>query len=137
MELETTILPDIISKEPLGPAVADGDSQWAQIVDWATMATVQAWEYGITSENVDDFLASEDSNILTFLGQPVVDDDGNEAVKDLGLGLAPDCVLQRDQAGRQLRGDLRAQPHADRAHLEGSPNDLWTNGGLLYIPPFR
>ena len=137
MELETTILPDIISKEPLGPAVADGDSQWAQIVDWATMATVQAWEYGITSENVDDFLTSEDSNILTFLGQPVTDADGNEATKDLGLGLPADAFYNVIKQVGNYEEIFNRNLSPIGLTLEGSPNDLWTNGGLLYTPPFR
>jgi general L-amino acid transport system substrate-binding protein len=137
MELETTILPDIISKEPLGPAVADGDSQWAQIVDWATMATVQAWEFGITSENIDDFLTSEDSNILTFLGQPVTDADGNEATKDLGLGLSPDAFYNVIKQVGNYEEIFTRNLTPIGLTLEGSPNDLWTNGGLLYTPPFR
>ena len=137
MELETTILPDIISKEPLGPAVADGDSQWAQIVDWTTMATIQAWEYGITSENVDDFLTSEDSNILTFLGQPVTDADGNEAVKDLGLGLPADAFYQVIKQVGNYQEIFERNLDADRSDPRGQPNDLWTNGGLMYNPPFR
>jgi general L-amino acid transport system substrate-binding protein len=137
MEMETTILAEIISKEPLGPAVADGDSQWAQIVDWATMATVQAWEYGITSENVDDFLTSEDSNILTFLGQPVVDADGNEATKDLGLGLAPDAFYNVIKQVGNYEEIFTRNLSPIGLTLEGSPNDLWTNGGLQYVPPFR
>jgi general L-amino acid transport system substrate-binding protein len=137
MELETTILPDIISKEPLGPAVADGDSQWAQIVDWATMATVQAWEYGITSENIDDFLTSEDSNILTFLGQPVTDADGNEATKDLGLGLDADAFYKVIKQVGNYEEIFNRNLSPIGLTLEGSPNDLWTNGGLLYTPPFR
>lgn len=136
MELETFILPDIISKEPLGPAVADGDTQWAQIVDWATMATVQAWEYGITSENVDSFLTSEDSNILTFLGQPVVDDDGNEAVKDLGLGLPADAFYNViSQVGNYE--EIFNRNLTPIGLSLGGPNQLWTTGGLLYTPPFR
>jgi len=136
MELETAILPDIISKEPLGPAVADGDSQWAQIVDWATMATVQAWEYGMTSENVDSFLTSEDSNILTFLGQPVKDDDGNEATKDLGLGLDADAFYNViKQVGNYE--EIFNRNLSPLGLSIGGPNDLWTNGGLLYTPPFR
>ena len=137
MELETSILPNIISKEPLGPAVADGDSQWAQIVDWATMATVQAWEYGITSENVDDFLTSEDSNILTFLGQPVTDADGNEATKDLGLGLDADAFYNVIKQVGNYEEIYNRNLTPIGLTLEGSPNDLWTNGGLLYTPPFR
>ncbi len=137
MELETSILPDIISKEPLGPAVADGDSQWAQIVDWATMATVQAWEYGITSENIDTFLTSEDSNILTFLGQPVTDADGNEAIKDLGLGLSADAFYNVIKQVGNYEEIYNRNLTPIGLTLEGSPNDLWTNGGLLYTPPFR
>jgi len=137
MELETTILPDIISKEPLGPAVADGDSQWAQVVDWATMATVQAWEFGITSENVDEFLTSEDSNILTFLGEPVVDEDGNEAVKDLGLGLDPKAFYNVISQVGNYQEIFERNLVPIGLSIEGSPNDLWTNGGLLYTPPFR
>ena len=137
MELETSILPDIISKEPLGPAVADGDSQWAQIVDWTTMATIQAWEYGITSENVDDFLTSEDSGILTFLGQPVTDDDGNEATKDLGLGLPVDAFYQVIKQVGNYQEIFEKNLTPIGLTLDGSPNDLWTNGGLMYNPPFR
>ncbi len=137
MDLETNILPDIISKEPLGPAVADGDSQWAQIVDWTTMATIQAWEWGITSENVDDFLTSEDSNILTFLGQPVTDDDGNEAVKDLGLGVSTDFAYQVIKQVGNYQEIFERNLAPIGLTLAGSPNDLWTNGGLMYNPPFR
>lgn len=137
MEMETTILPEIISKEPLGPAVADGDSQWAQIVDWATMATVQAWEYGINSENIDDFLDSEDSNILTFLGQPVTDADGNEATKDLGLGLDADAFYNVIKQVGNYEEIFNRNLSPIGLTLEGSPNDLWTNGGLQYVPPFR
>ncbi|MFT4867132.1 MAG: general L-amino acid transport system substrate-binding protein, partial [Ilumatobacter sp.] len=55
LDVETSILPDIISKEPLGPVVADGDTEWAQVVNWAVMATIQAEEFGITSENIGSF----------------------------------------------------------------------------------
>ena len=137
MDLATTILPDIISKEPLGPAVADGDSQWAQIVDWTTMATIQAWEWGITSQNVDTFLTSEDSSILTFLGQPVKDADGNEAVKDLGLGLDADAFYRVIKQVGNYEEIFERNLTPIGLTLAGSPNDLWTNGGLLYNPPFR
>jgi len=137
MEVETMILPEIISKEPLGPAVADGDSQWAQIVDWITMSTVQAWELGITSENVDSFLTSEDSGILVFLGQPIEDDDGNSAVKDLGLGLPADFAYQVISQVGNYEEIFNRNLGPVGLTLPGSPNDLWTNGGLQYVPPFR
>ena len=66
-----TILPEVFSKEPLAPAVADGDTQWAQAVNWAIIATIAAEELGITSENVDTFADTEDINIQRFLGLTV------------------------------------------------------------------
>ncbi|TVR21115.1 MAG: amino acid ABC transporter substrate-binding protein, partial [Ilumatobacter sp.] len=77
-----TILPEVFSKEPLGPAVADGDTEWAQAVNWTILATIQAEEFGITSANVDDFLDSEDPAVQRFLGLEVEGD----AVLDPGLG---------------------------------------------------
>ena len=59
------------SKEPFGPAVRDGDSQWAQAVNWAVMSTILAEEFGITSENVDEMLESDDPNVRLFLGAEV------------------------------------------------------------------
>ena len=131
------ILPDIISKEPLGPVVADGDTEWAQVVNWATMATVQAWEFGITSQNIGDFADTEDSNIRRFLGLPIADDDGNEVVAEVGLGLpasfATDLITQVGNYQEIFEANLGPI----NLTLEGSPNDIWTNGGLQYVPPFR
>ena len=137
MDIDTSILPEIISKEPLGPVVADGDSQWAQIVNWATMATVQAWEWGISSDNVDDFLTSEDSNILRFLGQPIEDDEGNSAVAEVGLGLPADFAYQIISQVGNYQEIYERNLSPIGLSLDGSPNDLWTNGGLQYVPPFR
>ena len=134
---DLTILPTIISKEPLGPVVADGDTEWAQVVNWATMATVQAWEFGITSDNIGDFADSEDSNIRRFLGLPIEDDEGNEAVAEVGLGLPTDFAFQIvSQVGNYQEIFERNLGPIGLA-LDGSPNDLWTNGGLQYVPPFR
>ena len=137
MDIDTAILPDIISKEPLGPVVADGDSQWAQVVDWATMATIQAWEWGINSTNVDDFLTSEDSSILRFLGEPITDADGNTAVADVGLGLDPKFAYNIISQVGNYREIFERNLGPIGLTLDGSPNDLWTNGGLQYVPPFR
>jgi general L-amino acid transport system substrate-binding protein len=62
------ILPEIISKEPLGPAVRHGDNQFADIVRWAFNAMLEAEEYGITSKNVDEMLKSENPSIKRILG---------------------------------------------------------------------
>lgn len=134
---DLTILPTIISKEPLGPVVADGDTEWAQVVNWATMATVQAWEFGITSENIESFMDSEDSNIRRFLGLPITDDEGNEAIAEVGLGLPTDFALQIVSQVGNYQEIFERNLNPIGLNLEGSPNDLWTNGGLQYVPPFR
>ena len=137
MDIDTSILGEIISKEPLGPVVADGDTEWAQVVNWATMATVQAWEFGITSDNIESFMDSEDSNIRRFLGLPIEDDEGNETVAEVGLGLPTDFAWQIvSQVGNY--GEIFERNLGPIGlQLEGSPNDIWTNGGLQYVPPFR
>ena len=137
MDIETVILPEIISKEPLGPVVADGDTEWAQVVNWATMATIQAWEFGINSGNIDSFLTSEDSSILRFLGQPIVDDDGNSAVAEVGLGLPTDFAFNIISQVGNYEEIFNNNLAPISLTLAGSPNDLWTNGGLQYVPPFR
>jgi general L-amino acid transport system substrate-binding protein len=131
------ILEEVFSKEPLGPAVLDGDSQWAQVVDWIVLATIQAEEFGIDSTNVDTFTDTTDTNIRNFLGLPVETEEGT-APFDPGLGLAPDFAAQViTQVGNYAE-------IFDRNVGEGSPlalprqfNALWTDGGLLYAPPYR
>ena len=137
MDIETSILPEIISKEPLGPVVADGDTQWAQIVNWATMATVQAWEFGIDSSNIDSFNDTEDSNIRRFLGLPITDDEGNESIVEVGLGLPTDFASNIIRQVGNYEEIFNRNLGPIGLTLAGSPNDLWTNGGLQYVPPFR
>jgi general L-amino acid transport system substrate-binding protein len=130
-----TILPEVFSKEPLAPAVADGDTQWAQVVNWAILATIQAEEFGITSENVDTFTDTDDVNIQRFLGLEIEDDDGAAAVLDPGLGLPPDFGYQVvSQVGNY--GEI-FERHLTPLGLERGLNSLWTDGGLLYAPPYR
>lgn len=129
-----TILPEVFSKEPLAPAVADGDSQWAQVVEWAILATIQAEEFGITSENVDTFADTDDLGILRFLGLEVPGEDG-AAVLDPGLGLPTDFAFQIvSQVGNY--GEI-FERHLTPLGLERGVNSLWTDGGLLYAPPYR
>jgi general L-amino acid transport system substrate-binding protein len=135
LDVDTTILPDIISKEPLGPVVADGDTEWAQVVNWAVMATIQAEEFGITSANIGDFADSEDSSIRRFLGLPIEDDEGNSAIAEVGLGLNPDFASNIiSQVGNY--GEIFERNLAPLSLTRG-PNALWTDGGLMYVPPFR
>jgi general L-amino acid transport system substrate-binding protein len=135
LDVETAILPDIISKEPLGPVVADGDTEWAQAVNWAVMATIQAEEFGITSENIGEFADSEDSGIRRFLGLAIDDGDGNEVIAEVGLGLPTDFASNIiSQVGNY--GEIFERNLAPLS-LSRGPNALWTDGGLMYVPPFR
>jgi general L-amino acid transport system substrate-binding protein len=131
------ILDETFSKEPLGPAVLDGDVQWAQAVDWIILATIQAEEFGIDSTNVDTFADTEDASIRRFLGLEVTTDDGT-APFDPGLGLPVDFAAQVISAVGNY-GEIY-----DRNVGPGTPldlprgmNALWTDGGLLYSPPYR
>lgn len=105
--------------------VRDGDTQWAQMVNWAVMATVQAWEFGLDSTNIASY-EGNDPNILNFLGR-----DGFNP----GLGLPSDFAVQVvSQVGNYEENFSR---HPQLGTLAGSANDLWTNGGLMYVPPYR
>jgi general L-amino acid transport system substrate-binding protein len=122
------ILDVVMSKEPLGPAVANGDTQWSDTVKWITYALIQAEEFGITSENIAEFESSEDPSVLTFLG--------------LEGSLGEDMGLPNDFAARAVRavgnyGEIYERNIGEPFGLERGPNELWTNGGLLYSPPFR
>jgi general L-amino acid transport system substrate-binding protein len=129
-----TILPEVFSKEPLAPAVADGDSQWAQAVEWAVFATMQAEEFGIDSTNVEGFDAGDDPNLQRFLGLEVASDEG-AAVLDPGLGLPTDYAVQVvSQVGNYAE---IFDAHLTPLGLERGVNALWTDGGLLYPPPYR
>ncbi|HSL56886.1 MAG TPA: amino acid ABC transporter substrate-binding protein [Acidimicrobiales bacterium] len=125
------ILPETFSKEPLAPAVADGDTAWAQAVNWAILATIQAEEFGITSENVDEIRdTTEDPRIQQFLGVEV-----EGATLDPGLGLPTDFAYQVvSQVGNY--GEIYER-HIAPLGLERGLNSLWTDGGLLYAPPYR
>lgn len=128
------ILPEVFSKEPLAPAVLDGDTQWAQVVNWAVLATIAAEEFGITSANVDSFLTSEDENIQSFLGVAITTDSG-ESVFNPGLGLPTDFAYQIvKQVGNY--GEIYDR-HLTPLGLERGANALWIDGGLMYSPPFR
>lgn len=125
-----TILGDVFSKEPLAPAVRDGQTAWGQAVNWAVFATIQAEEWGITSANVDEFLTSSNPNILKFLGVEV---DG--AVLDPGLGLPTDFAYQViKQVGNY--GEIYDRNIAPLGLPRGN-NALWFDGGQLYAPPYR
>ena len=124
------ILPEIISKEPLGPLVRQGDDQWADIVRWTFNALVAAEEYGVTKDNAEEMTKSENPEIRRLLGS-----EG-----DLGkmFGLDVDWAKKAIEAQGNY-GEIFAATIG-----EGTPsnigrglNALWTEGGLQYSPPFR
>ncbi|MEM8620226.1 MAG: amino acid ABC transporter substrate-binding protein [Actinomycetota bacterium] len=128
------ILPDVFSKEPLAPAVADGDSEWAQAIDWIMFATIQAEEFGITSENIDEFSSTDNVSIQRFLGLEVEGEDGS-AVLDPGLGLSTSYATDIVTAVGNY-GEIFSE-HLEPLGLERGLNAQWTDGGLLYAPPYR
>jgi general L-amino acid transport system substrate-binding protein len=124
------ILPDIISKEPLGPAVRHGDSEWADVVRWSLYAMVAAEEYGITSQNLDDMLASDNPEVRRLLGV-----EGDMGAK---LGLASDWAVNViRQVGNYAESFERNVGAATPLGLDRGLNAQWTDGGLLYAPPIR
>jgi general L-amino acid transport system substrate-binding protein len=130
------ILDETFSKEPLGPVVADGDTQWAQAVNWAVLSTIQAEEWGLTSADVAAY-DGEDAAIRRFLGLEITTDDGT-AVFDPGLGLPTDFAAQViSQVGNYDEIFERNVGPATALGLPRGVNALWIDGGLLYSPPYR
>ena len=126
-----TILPQVISKEPLGPSVRRGDDEWFEIVRWTLFAMLEAEEHGLTQANVDEQKTSnKDPNVQRFLG--VSEDTG----KLLGLDAAwaHRIVKQVGNYGESFERNLG--PKTPVA-LPRGVNNLWTKGGLMYAPPIR
>ena len=127
------ILEVTMSKEPLGPVVRDGDDQWGDAVNWAVIATIQAEEFDISSENIDEALESDDPEVQRFLGQPV---EGEPF--DAGLGLPADFAVQVVRGVGNYEEIYERNVGGDSAlELERGINALWTDGGLHYPPPYR
>jgi len=135
------IFEDAFSKEPLGPVVLDGDDEWADAVNWAIISTIQAEEFGITADNVEEMQSSDNLDILRFLGQPIPDPEDEEAEPapfDPGLGLEPDFAVDViTQVGNYGEIYERTVGPATPLGLERGVNAQWTDGGLLYAPPYR
>jgi general L-amino acid transport system substrate-binding protein len=124
------ILPEIISKEPLGPAVRHGDNQWADIVRWTFNAQLEAEEKGITSKNIDEMLKSADPAIKRLLG--VTPGMGK------ALGVDEDWVVKIiRQVGNYGEMFERNVGKNTPLKLERGLNALWTQGGLQYAAPIR
>lgn len=134
------ILEEIISKEPLGPAVREGNQDLRDAVNWSVIATMQAEEFELTSDNVEDEAEnSKDPDVLRFLGEPVEAEEGAEpAVFDPGLGLDTDFAANIiSQVGNYDEIFERNVGEETGLGLERGVNALWTDGGLHYPPPYR
>jgi general L-amino acid transport system substrate-binding protein len=122
------ILPEIISKEPLGPAVRRGDDEWFTIVKWMVYALIEAEEKGVTSQNVDEMKSSQDPVIQRLLG----------VSGDMGTQLG----LDNDWAARAIKavgnyGELYTRNVLPIGLPREGANALWTKGGLMYAIPLR
>ena len=133
------ILDEVMSKEPLGPAVRDGDDDWADAVNWAIYATIQAEEFEITQDNVEEMRTSDNPDIVRFLGQPVEAEEGAAAEPfNPELGLEPDFAVDViTQVGNYGEIYDRNVGAGSPLGLERDLNALWTDGGLHYAPPYR
>jgi general L-amino acid transport system substrate-binding protein len=124
------ILPEVISKEPLGPVVRHGDNNWADIVRWSYYAMVIAEELGVTSANVDEMKKSPNPEIKRLLG--IEGDFG----KSLGLDNAWAYNVIK-LVGNYAESYERNLGPKTPVGLPRGVNDLWTKGGLQYAPPIR
>jgi general L-amino acid transport system substrate-binding protein len=124
------ILPEIISKEPLAPAVRHGDDQFRDIVDFSVLAMINAEELGITSKNVDEMLKSKNPVIQRFLGTT----PGNGKALGLDEKWAYNIIKQVGNYGEVFERNVGVNTTLG---IERGLNALWTNGGLMYSPPFK
>jgi general L-amino acid transport system substrate-binding protein len=124
------VLPDIISKEPLGPSVRQGDSQWFTVIRWVHFALLNAEEAGVTKANVDQMLTSTNPDVKRLLGK-----EG-----DFGKGLGLDnewayrIIKTLGNYGEMFERNVGA---GSRLKIDRGLNKLWTQGGLQYAPPIR
>ena len=124
------ILEDVMSKEPLGPAVRSDDSEWRDVVNWVVFATIQAEEFELTQDNIGAY-DGDDPEVLRFIGKG----SGEDAQFEAGLNLPKDFAVKVVEAVGNY-GEIYDRNVAPLG-LDRGPNSLWTEGGLLYAPPYR
>ena len=124
------VLPEVISKEPLGPLVRHGDDQWFDIVKWTLFAMINAEELGITSKNIDEALKSKKPDVMRLVGT-----EGT---------YGEELSLSRDWAARIIRhvgnyGEVyeRNVGTGSKLQIPRGLNQLWSTGGIQYAPPIR
>ncbi|MBK7975412.1 MAG: amino acid ABC transporter substrate-binding protein [Deltaproteobacteria bacterium] len=128
---EQVLLPETISKEPFGPAVRQGDPQWADVVRWVLQALIEAEEQGLTAANVvEQSTASPSPNVKRLLG--------TTAGMGQALGLSEKWALEAiRQVGNYGEIFERNVGKGSPLGLDRGPNQLWTKGGLIYALPIR
>jgi general L-amino acid transport system substrate-binding protein len=124
------ILPELISKEPLAPAVRHGDDQWRGIVEYAVLAMVAAEDLGITSKNIDEMLQSSSPDVKRFLGVT----PGNGKALGLDEKWAYNIVKKVGNYGEVFERNIGAE---SKVGLPRGLNAQWKDGGLMYAPPFK
>lgn len=124
------VLTDVISKEPLGPAVRQGDAQWEDIARWTLNALLNAEELGITSGNIDEMLESDNPRIRRLLGR--------EGAYGEAIGLGPDWAVHAIRAvgnyGEMFERNVGTETPLG---IKRGLNALWSDGGVQYAPPVR
>jgi general L-amino acid transport system substrate-binding protein len=124
------VLPEMISKEPLGPVVRRGDDEWFAIVKWVVFALIEAEERGVTQANLEQMKAGNDPAIQRLLGS--AEDSGK------ALGLEREWAARALKAGGNYGEIFQRNVGADSPlKLPRGLNALWTKGGLIYAPPIR
>jgi general L-amino acid transport system substrate-binding protein len=127
---EHKVLPEVISKEPLGPGVRQGDDQWLNIMKWTHFAMVEAEELGVTQANVDEMTGSDNPGIKRLLGA--------EGEFGTAIGLENDWAHQIiKHVGNYGESFARNVGPDTELKIARGQNALWTNGGLQYAPPIR
>jgi len=124
------ILPEIVSKEPLGPVVRHGDDEFFDIAKWVLFALIEAEEKGVSSENVDSFLDSGDPTIQRLLGTT----PGMGEALGLDEDWAYNIISSVGNYGEIYERNVGVDTPLG---LERGVNDLWTEGGIMYAPPIR
>jgi len=130
---EHVVLPETISKEPLGPVVREGDSAWEDVVRWSLNVMIEAEEYGVTSKNIDSMMSTENPAIQRIIGA-----EGSKTGAGLGLDnkWSYRIIKQVGNYGEIYEKHVGANTPIALPR-KGSANASWRNGGALYAPPVR
>jgi len=127
---DQVVLPEVISKEPLGPAVRQGDDQWFDIVKWVFFAMVNAEELGVTSKTVDEAMKSNSPDVRRLVGT-----EGNFGEQ---IGLSKDWAARIiKHVGNYGESFERNVGSGSRLNIDRGLNRLWSKGGIQYAPPIR